>query len=189
MRTLFASLMYADPDGGRDGEDGPPGPRGPPGPAGNLIALQGPKGDAGPCGGTGPRGSRGGPREGTVPGVRRERRGRLAAEGWVLLVPSVGGDRWVTLAHRTTGSDWPRGTQGWSRGQGHDESSGPQGSRRIPYHPGPLPVAGHNHIIHARSQGSKRSGRHQGSQGRPGASGRQWGCRHLWYKGTRRRHW
>lgn len=59
MRTLFASLMYADPDGGRDGEDGPPGPRGPPGPAGNLIALQGPKGDAGPCGGTGPRGSRG----------------------------------------------------------------------------------------------------------------------------------
>lgn len=48
MRTLFASLLYADPDGGRDGEDGPPGPRGPPGPAGNLIALQGPKGDAGP---------------------------------------------------------------------------------------------------------------------------------------------
>ncbi|AYP19485.1 hypothetical protein [Frog virus 3] len=61
------------------------------------------------------QGDPGDPREGTVPWVRRERRGRLAAEGWVLLVPpapSVGGDRWVTLAHRTTVSDWHRGTQG-----------------------------------------------------------------------------
>lgn len=67
--------------------------------------------------------------------MRRERRGRLAAEGWVLpvpLAPSVGGDRWVTLAHRTTGSDWPRGTQGGAGDRGMMSPRGPRGPDGYP---------------------------------------------------------